>query len=1620
MRFERFMSGRGTRGYGFQAATQTHPQRKYMTIRDSDTGATDRYVAEILTVAYEEIGAAGSFHLQEGRGGYTDIFFPTREPANEWRAVMDNPGRLLYLPWISSTNFLKYSDIGNKVLLDNEAELNFPLPAVPQNRYVFHVEEDMLADMVADVWYAAFHRLYAPDKASSWPLVRIQLTDESNAAETLDMGRAFYTHILMPALPQPLRRIVSVSVGAHYHDAASRKRGGPAAVIIPLPGDRAGTPEAHEAFYDLTAAHLEHKSLNPMGDAALWRRFGHAVLHFAQGGTEDATGTDTFLNAFFLVTQQLPNTPLSANWPLAFMFFYAHTVATSTLKESDDVVNDSFDKNVWDVLTDTLLKDVGLDEQTARSCRIWLERDVVRALRDDHRLRLDQERYETLFRLAFTLEEQAGDHPLAAELSTLYDEVLNRDADAEDGTTGKWLAALGASEQLDQADAHLRERLTRLMERALDSGTYAADEQGMRVLERFARLGQNEARIVTDYAARYARQGCLLRLLRLLRPVQAGQRLDEAVLARVTSPYEIEQCMQPDTRREFKAYADAQPADEAMPAAALMACYAAALGHYVEDHAETMRDQLSDVERAFEDLQSSSSEEAMAAFCALMDEDAPLAESDVPVVAWVLSNGGDVYAQRMAKVIESLFDKALPGMLNDASAGQVIDRRWLDCLDVPGAETAVQKNLRDRMIKTLNAVISADSEAHRGHLAIVSRAFADLGADAENSYEAMDALCACLEASDAPLTMEDAKIILPVLRSERYPALTSRMSGRLTALFELSLESIVRADGDLEDPWLACLSGKTPSAGQTALRAGLLTRLRIYMQHNAVDLSDRTQRMMALFAAFEDPSENNPDSRLNVFCQTLELRADYADGEVTLTRNDLEVLRGGLFRGLDEASAQKLTAVLEKMFRKDLSLMVQDEDSRSLWKECLHLSVRSVGDMLQKRAASVTQEYVTKHAAELYDEPAVMMRVCKDFGATARQSLEGWYDLLDAGTAASMGVPVLSEALVQALSPEMLREMDSGEMSRLMPAFCEDMQHLARSGAITMWEALQKKLPGPARKTFDELAQRVFVAWTAEHAADRDAELLTGLLETAERLHWNKSDAVRDAILGYLKAQNRDHISLEEMEKVLALRVGGQIELGGILNDIFARSLPQLLSGDTGKAAVWKTAVQNSINLKETFERETDKLIAAQAGQPSVDEMALPLIDLGRSLGMLSSGAEQAIKIIAARDRNEEAFLRPGEQEALLQAVVDSRSRNVTQRYVELLNHEPSDPENAAREQKLRADMADIRRMSFGRMDREMSKTVVQAEVWCRQIAEAILERLRSVTAASNGFPSLCEVPGRWENERGDLTFVDFADFFTYKLEASQLQEACRDGAQDVISRATFTELNQQQLPGNWYGELLGELITQRLSSDAETLATQCDSPATAVEMRRMFAGLGNQQMPVIAALDFLLKGNGNASAESLFREVDAMPAQGRKIMSQLLRKVVLGQTCDRWQSIWINENRADELSLAALSCLSDDDPAWPEFLDIVFRNASTDKAAAQSGATPEQAAIFAARVLTACGQEAQAEALAEQISACRSDMYQRLRGAGLRGKKLLPLKEEANWKATGLPASLHRVLFSR
>jgi hypothetical protein len=79
-----------------------------------------------MTTRYNELAAIGSCYDREQSNGYTDILFADPSEEAEWEKVLDNPGRLLYLPHINKTDFLDISNKGKTVSLGGGEEMALP------------------------------------------------------------------------------------------------------------------------------------------------------------------------------------------------------------------------------------------------------------------------------------------------------------------------------------------------------------------------------------------------------------------------------------------------------------------------------------------------------------------------------------------------------------------------------------------------------------------------------------------------------------------------------------------------------------------------------------------------------------------------------------------------------------------------------------------------------------------------------------------------------------------------------------------------------------------------------------------------------------------------------------------------------------------------------------------------------------------------------------------------------------------------------------------------------------------------------------------------------------------------------------------------------------------------------------------------------------------------------------------------------------------------------------------------------------------------------------------------------------------------------------------------------
>lgn len=801
MLFQRFMTGRGNLGYGFRAQTARVPITPFLKLRASDTGDTKRFLLEILTTKYHEIAVAGSCFDREQSNGYTDILFADSKGEAEWQAILDNPGRLLYLPHISKADFLETSNKGKTVALGAGVEM-----AIPQITHKwdqrFHVDEDVLADLAADVWYAASMRLTAADRPGSWPVVNICLTEEDERDDTLEIGREFYCNVLMPALPRSLRSIVSVSIGGRYGDVSNAANGGAAAVLITLPEEKS---ELLPGTYVLTPTVSRHQPLNPFQAGEDWRNFGHAILHYAKNGLEEKIDTERYLNDFFAASELIASKEeyqslryLTANWPYAFLLYNGHLGCEAALQQTGEYASDaaaddlqaSFDENIWESADPAFLKEFGIPEKEARNCYIWLEQHMLEALLANSRIQITLDRYVELARRAFTLQ-QLENAELRAEMQDQYDGLLLRGTAEAGSNVLELLLGLTKHPELSALLANQRAHMSALLERALAEYLDQMDQP----------FGDEDvSRAVAVLESGYPE--CAERMLEALCDLFENALPDMFEQGRrtvATAHKVVDECWSSCIKHSTGEMSEK-----------LRCKLADRLRDYVAKERETMRYQMPNVVQAFRDLgmDSNKDEAFMQALCACMEVPGEaFTEQDANDVLPVLRSGKPE-ARRMADAVLKTFAEGVPVLLEEKDDPET--HPWKLCIhDIKPSEA--QQQLAQAMREYLRKYAEEKPEKLVSHLGRAMELFKAYGyVDTEQIVNIFCKIISCQVKQldeEAILAEQDLRVINSLDLKNVSDESKEALADALHALFARKLPYMAKDNGAC-DRWRNLLKNK--------------------------------------------------------------------------------------------------------------------------------------------------------------------------------------------------------------------------------------------------------------------------------------------------------------------------------------------------------------------------------------------------------------------------------------------------------------------------------------------------------------------------------------------------------------------------------------------------------------------------------------------------------------------------------------------------------------------------------------------------------------------------------------------------------------------------------------------
>ena len=406
------ISGRGNYvGYGFTAVS---PQIPYSAPWMSGHRASDTFsqqpILEMHCAGFGKPVFIASRWVVDGRPfGYTEyLAVPPPEEHALRKAFLSEPGRMLYHAFTGKDEFLELDTPGGS----GQARLpvgEVPLPPLPRDAAP-EMPEDMLASLLADAWANSFMRLIGGD----YTPVRVSLSTPEERDSALQQGLAFLNRVLLPHLPEPVRHIVSVSVGSHWKSIPRAAGSSTPAVAFTLPD---GEPFSMPGGYDLVS-----RQFTPMHNAG-WAELGMALIR--KQGLED----------YEAWIEILPEHPLLADFEAAWYLYSIRRVLRQPHTRAELEAAIRSHQKLENLLN---RKYQGIPRGTRRLLLLGTEADLARAYKGlvGHQTLLPRGFQKLLVERLFTLGEelaQEGRGEQASALRADYQAILAAPETADEG-----------------------------------------------------------------------------------------------------------------------------------------------------------------------------------------------------------------------------------------------------------------------------------------------------------------------------------------------------------------------------------------------------------------------------------------------------------------------------------------------------------------------------------------------------------------------------------------------------------------------------------------------------------------------------------------------------------------------------------------------------------------------------------------------------------------------------------------------------------------------------------------------------------------------------------------------------------------------------------------------------------------------------------------------------------------------------------------------------------------------------------------------------------------------------------------------------------------------------------
>ena len=167
MKCSHYVTGRGLKGYGYEAITYRFDTQERWHKQDRSAATPDgKPIIEMMCTSFGHPGIIASTMVEDAQRGwhYSQTLLPvwdesSPEAHGEWQEYLKAPGRMLYFTPMKPDEFLKLSEDNVRSL----EEYQIPLPLPEDDRQLApEMPADMLAALVCDLWYCCYQRIDNP------------------------------------------------------------------------------------------------------------------------------------------------------------------------------------------------------------------------------------------------------------------------------------------------------------------------------------------------------------------------------------------------------------------------------------------------------------------------------------------------------------------------------------------------------------------------------------------------------------------------------------------------------------------------------------------------------------------------------------------------------------------------------------------------------------------------------------------------------------------------------------------------------------------------------------------------------------------------------------------------------------------------------------------------------------------------------------------------------------------------------------------------------------------------------------------------------------------------------------------------------------------------------------------------------------------------------------------------------------------------------------------------------------------------------------------------------------------------------------------------------------------